>query len=322
MNDPARNPREVPLLPPTASPGVAQPGPRVLATELRPPRADGGEAITRLAIESGAAGVHIGGAVDLELLAGGPLLSSALRLGLEVPGLVLPLPERPLTAGKRLPRLSATAADERAAAIRLAEQALAIAASFGARVAEVDFGAVSLAAAPADFARHFARRACGPGEPGAAVLARALGERKALGPAVVDACRWSLERLVRGAERAEMRLAARIAATPWQAPTPRELGELRESFGAGLSAAWDPGRLSVLATLGLPVSDARLSALAAAAGLVVDADAVGLTPGVLSGLGERWPALAGVQVAAGAPRVVTGAPDATDAEVAAAVARP
>jgi hypothetical protein len=290
-----------------------------LATVLRPPRADGGEAITRLAVESGAAGVHLAGDCDLELLAGAPLLTTALRLGLEVPGLTLPLAERPLPAGKRVPRLGAPAADERAAAIALAERALAIAAAFGARVLEIDFGPVFLTATPGQFARHFARRAWEPGEPGAAVLQRALAERKALAPSLMDACRWSLERLARGAERAGARLAIRVGATPWQAPTPRELGELRDTFGAVVAPAWDPGRLSVLATLGLPVSDARLNALAADAALSVENDAVGLSPGYLPGLGERAEALAAIAPPDSVPRVIAGGSDATDAEVMAAL---
>lgn len=293
----------------------------VLSTELRPPRRDGGEAIGRLAVESGAAGVHIGGGCDLELLAGAPLLATAMRLGLEVPSLTLPLSERPLAAGKRLPRLAATAADERAAAIALAERALSVAGAFGTRVAEVDFGAVFLTASPVEFARHFARRACAPGEPGGGVLQRALGERKALAPAIVDGCRWSVERLLRAAERAGTRLAVRLAATPWQAPTPRELGDLRDTFGDRLAAVWDPGRLSVLATLGLPVSEGRLRALAAAAALVVDNDAVGLAPGYLPGLGERAEALAQSPVDAAVARVIAGAADATDAEVKEALGR-
>ena len=313
MDDPQQSQR--------TSPGEARPGRRVLATELRPPSSDGGEAIARLAVESGAAGIHLGGSCTLELLAGAPLLATALRLGLEIPTLTLPLAGRALGAGKRLPRLCATDADERAAAIQLSEQALSLAASFGARVAEVDFGGVLLAATPADFARHFARRACDAGEPGALVLQHALAERKAQGSAVVDACRWSIERLARAAERGGVRLAVRLAATPWQAPTPRELGELRDAFGEVLAPAWDPGRLSVLATLGLPVGEARLASLAAAAALVIENDAVGLAPGYLPGLGVRAGGLATVPVAAGAPRVITGAADSTDAEIALAVAR-
>jgi hypothetical protein len=289
---------------------------------LRPPRADGGEAITRLAVESGAAGLHLAGDCDLELLAAAPLLQTALRLGLEIPTLKLPLAERPLAAGKRVPRLAAPAADERVAAVGLAEQALAIAATFGARVAEIDFGPVFLAATLAEFRGHFARRAWGRGEPGAAVLEQALAERKATAPLLLDACRWSLERLVRAAERAGTRLTIRVGATPWQAPTPRELGELRDTFGEVVSPAWDPGRLSVLATLGLPVSAARLKALAESAALVVENDAVGLVAGYLPGLGERVEALRALAPPPSAPRIILGASGSTDAEVMAANSRP
>jgi hypothetical protein len=253
------------------------------------------------------------------MLTAAPLLSTALRLGLETPSLLLPLAERPLAAGKRVPRLAAPAADERAAALGLAEEALAIAATFGARIAEIDFGPVFLAATPLEFARHFARRAFAPGEPGAAVLERALAERRALAPLLLDACRWSLERLVRAAERAGARLAIRVGATPWQAPTPRELGELRDTFGGIVAPAWDPGRLSVLATLGLPASDARLKALAEAAALAVENDAVGLVPGYLPGLAERAGALSGITPPPSVPRVVLGPRDSTDAETTEAV---
>jgi xanthine/CO dehydrogenase XdhC/CoxF family maturation factor len=73
--------------------------------------------------------------------------------------------------------------------------------------------------------------------------------------------------------------------------------------------------------MGLPVSEGRLEALGAAAGIVIDNDAVGLAPGYLPGLGERAPAVAAVSVAAGVLRVVTGPPDARDLEVQEAAAR-
>jgi hypothetical protein len=124
-----------------------------LATDLRPPRADGGERITRLAAETGAAGIHLGAGCDLEILGGSPLVGSALRLGLELPSVALPLAERVLPAGRRLPRLAAPARDEREAAISLAARGLAAAGSFGARIAVIDFGPVALTADPVAFAR-------------------------------------------------------------------------------------------------------------------------------------------------------------------------
>jgi hypothetical protein len=293
-----------------------------LATELRPPRADGGERITRLAAEIGAAGIHVGADCDLEILATAPLVGAALRLGLEVPSLTLPLAERALPAGRRLPRLGAPARDEREAAVALAERGIAVAGAFGARLTVVDFGGVALAADAARFAQAFARRAVGAGDSGAELLAAAVAERRARSPEILDACHFALEGLLRAADRAGLRLAAQIGVTPWQAASPRELGVLYDTFGAALGVAWDPARLSVLATLGLPVTDERLRALGTAATLVVDNDAVGLAPGCLPGLGERDQHLAGFSPAVDLPRVVVGPADATDAEVAAVSSGP
>jgi len=291
-----------------------------LATDLRPPRADGGERITRLAAETGAAGLHLGGGCDLEILGRSPLVASALRLGLEIPSVALPLAERVLPAGRRLPRLAAPARDEREAAISLAARGLSAAGSFGARIAVVDFGPVALTADVTAFARAFARRAIGPDEPGGVLLANALGERRARAPEILDACQWAVERLLRAADGAGLRLAVQIGVTPWQSVSPREADLLREIFGGSLGVAWDPGRLSLLATLELPVGDDRLKSLAAAAVVVIENDAVGVEAGYLPGLGERTARLAAFSPAASLPRVVTGYPGATDAEVAAAIA--
>jgi hypothetical protein len=292
----------------------------VLATDLRPPQADGGERLTRLAAEFGAGGIHLGAGCDLEVIVGGPLVATALRLGLELPTLALPLPGRALPAGKRLPRLSAPESDERGAAIALAESGLSVGGSFGARVAILDLGAVPLAANATALARAFARREMGADEPGGLLLAAALAERRARGSAILDACRWSLEPLVRAAERTNIGLAMVVGVTPWQAPSPREVGLLLEAFvGVPLGVVWDPARLSVLGALELPISDDRCKALAAAASVAIESDAVGLDAGYLPGLGERDARVAAIPVAAGVPRVVTGGADATDSEVAAAV---
>jgi hypothetical protein len=293
-----------------------------LATELRPPRADGGERITRLGAETGAAGIHLGADCDLETVATAPLVGSGLRLGLTFPSLTLPLAERALPAGRRLPRLGAVARDEREAATGLAERGLELAGSFGAARALLDFGAVALAADQARFAQAFARREVAAGDPGADLFAAAVAERRARSPEILDACHFAIERLLRAADRAGVRLAALIGVTPWQSPSPRELGTLRETFGASLGVAWDPARLSVLAALELPVADDRLRALAAAAIVIVDNDAVGLGCGYLPGLGEREARLAAFAPADSTPRVVTGGPDCTDAEIAAAMTGP
>jgi hypothetical protein len=291
-----------------------------LATDLRPPRADGGERITRLAAETGALGIHLAGGCDLEILAGAPLVSAALRLGLEIPSVSLPLAERILPAGRRLPRLGAPARDEREAAIALAVRGLAAAGSFGARAAVVDFGPVALTADPAAFTLAFARRAVGPDDPGGEMLALALAERRARAPEILDACQWALERLLRAADRAGLRLAVQVGVTPWQSPSPREVGILRETFGASFGVAWDPGRLSLLGALDLPVADDRLKSLAAAAVLVIENDAVGIETGYLPGLGERDGRLAAFAPPGSALRIVTGGPGSTDAEVASGIA--
>jgi hypothetical protein len=294
----------------------------VLATEIRPPQADGGERLTRLAAETGAAGIHLGAGCDLELVAGGPLVRSALRLGLEVPSLTLPMAERRLATGKRLPRLVAPDRDERGAAIALAERGLSLGSSFGAGIALLDFGGVSLAATFGEVAEAFARRALAADDPGGLRLADALAERRARGPEILDASRWSLERLVGAAERAGMRLSLQLGVTPWQAPSPREASELHATFGAALGIVWDPARLAVLSALELTIADDRCKALAAGASVLLDNDAVGLLPGYLPGLGEREARFATLSPPDTALRIVTGGADSTDSEVAAALTRP
>ena len=114
---------------------------------------------------------------------------------------------------------------------------------------------------------------------------------------------------MRGAERAGLTLALPVAVTPWQVPSPREAGELAEAFtGAPVGLVWDPGRLSVLAALGLAISDERLRALAGAAVLALDNDAVGIRAGFLPGLGERDARVAALAPGASAPHIVTGRP--------------
>jgi hypothetical protein len=291
----------------------------MLASDLRPPRGGADEALARLAAETGADGVHLGGGVDLDLHM--PLAATALRLGVAVPSLAVPLPERRLAAGRRLPRLAAHARDEREAAIALTLRGLEAAAAVAARIAVLDFGEAPLTVRPGELARPFARAEMDEDDAGGRLLARAVAERRTLAEALGDACRWSLERLVRAAERAGLTLALPVAATPWQVPSPREAQDLLGGFsGAPLGLVWDPGRLSVLATLGLAISDERLRALAEKAVLAIENDAVGIDAGYLPGLGERDGRVAALSAPASAPRVVTGGPDATDAEIAAAVA--
>jgi len=291
-----------------------------LASDVRVPRGGGDQALLRLAAEAGADGVHFGGGCDLELHA--RLAAAALQLGLGVPSLALPLPERPLPAGRRLPRLSAPARDEREAAIALALRGLEAAAPLAARFGVLDFGEVALTTRPGELARAFARREMEEDEAGARLLAAAVAERRARADSLGDACRWALERVLRAAERAGVTLALQIAATPWQVPSAREATQLVAAFsGAPLGPVWDAGRLSALGALGLGLSDERLRALAGGAVLAIENDAVGIDAGYLPGLGERDARVASLAAPVSVPRIVTGGPQATDAEVAAALLR-
>ena len=257
-----------------------------LSTTLRPFRGPGDDALPRLAADCGAAGVQFAGG---DLGAAMALFPTVARAGLAVGPPALPLAERPLGAGKRLPRLAAADRDERAAAIALVAQALAELAPMGIRQAVLDMGGVALAADRAAFRRAFARRALDDDQ----VLPDARAERQHRAGETLDACQYALERLMRDAERRGVTLLLVPAATPWQAPTPRELETLTAQFaGAPLGHVWDPARLSVLCTLGLPLSDDRLGRLAEGAALALENDAVGLDTGYLPGLGERDPRVA------------------------------
>jgi hypothetical protein len=289
-----------------------------LASDVRRPRGGDDDALARLAAETGADGIHFGGGSDLALVA--HQAPTVLRLGLAISSLALPLPERSLPAGRRLPRLAAHARDEREAAIGLALAGLEAATTLAARFAVLDFGDVALASRAGDLARAFARREMDEDETGGRLLEAAVAERRARADELGDACRWALERLGRVAERRSLTLVLPVAATPWQVPSPREARLLVDAFaGAPLGLAWDPGRLSVLATLGLAISDERLRALADGAALAIENDAVGIEAGFLPGLGERDARVATMAAGASVPHIVTGGPDATDAEVAAAV---
>src|SRR5262245_31493592 len=97
-----------------------------LASDVRPPRGGDDDRLLRLALDAGGEGIHLAGGCDLGLAA--PMTALALRLGAPVLSLALPLPEHPLPAGRRMPRLSARARDEREAAIALALRGLQTAA--------------------------------------------------------------------------------------------------------------------------------------------------------------------------------------------------
>ena len=291
------------------------------STGLRPPVSVGEEAVVRLASEAGCDGVAIADGCTLPIAA--TLIMRVLHAGLRVGAVAAPLPERAPAPRKRLPRLSAGDRDERAAAIELASRTCALASGVGAPLVVLDMGMLPLTVRWADLARHFRRRALAEGESGEAALMAALGERRATVGLALDGCRWSLDALVREAERRQLRLAVSLSGTPWGVPSPREGLELTAEYDrAGVGLVLDPARLSVLRRLGLPISGERLASLRAATALVLENEAVGIDAGYLPGLGEREDDLAARDgVAADTPSVLAGRPDSTDAEVVAAVSR-
>jgi sugar phosphate isomerase/epimerase len=289
-----------------------------LSTGLRPPSSVGEEAVVRLASEIGCDGVAIGDGCTLPIAA--TLVPRVMHAGLRVGAVAAPLPERAPAPRKRLPRLSAGDRDERAAAIELASRACALAGSVGAPMVVLEMGALPLAVRWTDLARHFRCRALAEGDAGEAALMAALGERRATVGLALDGCRWSLDALVREAERRQLRLAISLSGTPWGVPSPREGLELAVEYDrARVGLVLDPARLSVLRRLGLAISGERLASLRAAAALIVESEAVGIEAGYLPGLGERDVDLAARDgVAEDTTSVLLGRPDSTDAEVAAA----
>ena len=286
-----------------------------LSTTLRPVRGPTDDALPRLAADCGAAGLHVASG-DLALTVAN--FPTVARIGVALGPPLLPLADGPLGQGKRLPRLAAPDRDERAAAIALVAKGLTELAPLGIQQVVLDLGAVALAADRKAFRRAFARRALDDDQ----VFPAARAERQHRARETLDACQWALERLLRDAERRGVTLLLVPAATPWQAPSPREIELLVEMFAGGpLGHVWDPARLSVLCTLGLPLSDDRLRRLAEGAALALENDAVGLDTGYLPGQGERDPRVAALSAPPAAPRILGGRPDNTDAEIAAAVAR-
>jgi hypothetical protein len=287
------------------------------ATDLRPLHAGGIDPLIRVAGDAGATGIHLAGSFFLGDLA--PVATAVLQAGQIIPSMALPLGPRALASGKRLPALAADDPEERGAAIGLSEEGMAAGASVGVGWGLLDFGPVKLPVSRQEVAEAFARRALGEGED----FTIARGARKSMAEGLVDACRWSLERLCRQAESRGCKLMLPIGASPWEVPSPREALSLLEAFqGAPLALAWDPGRLSALLALGLPLPAARIEAVAKAAGAAIENDAVGMEPGYLPGLGERHERLpARPSLPAGAPVIVTGSPEFTAEEIADAVGR-
>lgn len=290
------------------------------ASDLRPLHRGGIDPLVRAAGDAGATGIHLAGGLVLGDLEG--VIPAIVRAGLSVPSMALPLAPRALAPHKRLPALAASEPEERGAAIGLVTEGLDAGVAAGVRWALLEFGPVTLPVSRGDLAAFFARRELDRGEAGAADFELARGVRKAIAERLVDACRWSLERLVRLAESRAVTLVLPVGASPWEVPSAREALALVDGFrGAPIGLAWSPGRLTAARALGLRLPDERVAAVAAAAAAAVETEAVGIDAGYLPGLGERDETLpARPELPRDAPIIVNGFPDSTDEEIARAVA--
>jgi len=293
------------------------------ASELRFAWGAGADELARLAADSGFDGLALGpwcARGDVARVA-----AAAAGAGLEMPVVAAPLPDRAPVAGKRAPFLVGREDDERRAAAAAFYATLEVAAPVGARVVTVGFGEVALGIAREAVARHFARRELGEDEPGEPKWRAACDERRALSERVMDACRASMDRILRSAEKHGATLAIEVAPVPWGAPSPREAAQLLNEYaGAPVGVVWDTARMSLLPTLGLPLSDERRAALVAAARVWRLHEAVGLDVGYLPGTGDPDEADAGSESPkrpAGALVVVSGAPSSSFEDVVAARCR-
>jgi len=250
-------------------------------------------AVIRAAGDAGFQGLALGPwctrAQAMELVAGGA------AAGLVVPVAAAPLLDAfPLPPGKRLPFLASEEdPEERLAAIDLFAASLDAGVPLGVNLYTVHLGDVALGVRPGELARHFKRRELDEDEPGARALASAFAERRARSPRILDACRFSLDRLVARADRANVTVALEISGGPWGAPTPREAATLLEEYRqAPLGVVWDDARMQVLWTLGAAPSRERAAALATAARLRRANDAVGIEIAFLPGQGDADPEVA------------------------------
>jgi hypothetical protein len=284
---------------------------------LRPPAALGPLPLVQLAGDAGCAGVCVDGGCLLDQLPQLALKTVWARMTL--PALLAPLPAERLSPGRRLPTLAASDdPEERLAAVALVRRIIEGTRDLGVGIYGLDFGRLPLVADEAEIRALFARRALEEGEPGHARLQAATAERRRRSAAAVDACRASLDALVRVAERLEIKLAIRFAGSLWEAPSPRETTELLVEYAGGpVGVVYSPARLATLAALGLNVSSERREALRQAAALLEGIDAVGLDGPLVAGLGEVG--LAELRPDSARPPVILSGPaDATLEEIGAA----
>jgi hypothetical protein len=292
--------------------------PILLHTRFRPPNALGPDRIIRLASEVGAEGLAADESVPQDRLKA--VATEGLRAGLAVTVAACPLAETELPKGKRLPHLNAFEdPEERRAAVKRSSASLAFCQQLGIPRFTVDLGPVPLRSPEAPFRLGYARREMSVDEPGGKALRRALEERRARSQPLYDATRASLEPLLAEAERRGSTLLLRLAAGPWELPTPREAHLLLHEFaGAPLGLVYTPSRRAVLTEIGLsgpvPVAESRWADLAAATGLIELTDRVGLETGLTLGTGELRIDLP-AQIPAHAAWMVAGPMDASFREI-------
>jgi len=245
------------------------------------------------------------------------LVAAGAAAGLTVPAAAAPLLAAfPLPPGKRLPFFAAEDdAEERLAAVDLFAASLDAAVPLGVNLYTLHLGDVTLGVRPAEVARRYKRRELDEDEPGAKALAAAFAERRARSPRILDACRFSLERVLARAERAGITVALEVSGGPWGAPSPREAATLLDEFRDGpLGVVWDDARMQVLWTLGATPAPERIQVLLAGTRLRRANQAVGIDVGFLPGQGDPDPDAAAALPAPGDPAlpvVVSGRPDST-----------
>jgi hypothetical protein len=281
----------------------------------------GPDAAVRLASDAGFEGLAFDGGCFLSDLP--KVAAEGLKVGLALELCFAPVAPAPLEKGKRLPYLVALGdREERLEAQRLIRRNIEVGRGLGATRFVLDPGLVELTIPEADLATRFARAEMGAREPGARLRGRALAERRELSPRITDALRAGLEPLARVADDLGATLILLPAATPWQAPSPRELEILlRELTGAPVLPGLAPAWRAALAGIGLAGPSERWADLERRAGLLYATDGVGWARDLLPGLGEVWESLAPNALdtlPARAAVVVSGREDSSRDEVGAA----
>lgn len=293
----------------------------LLGTRLRPPVRFGPNVAVRLASDSGFDGLALDGGCFLSALPA--LAAEGLKVGVPLRLCFAPIAVEPLEKGKRLPYLVALDdKEERLEAQKLIRQNVEVGRGLGATHFVLDPGVVGLTVPEADLATRFERAEMDERSPGARLRGRVLAERRALSPRILDALRGALEPLARLAEDLGATLVLLPAASPWQAPSSRELQVLlREVTGAPVAPGVAPAWRGALEALGLAGPSERWDELLRQADLLYATDGVGLVRDLLPGLGEIWeglPATGLDDLPARATIVVSGREDSSPEELRAA----